>query len=1415
MATLLLEGPKTPQTAAVGTVSLVILCSPIRGADGAWRVLRSEVKIPETLAALLPPTLTLARIIVNGKVIASEETAIFPLLDGDEVLLIPQWGTGIEIATLLIYAAASIAVSIAATFLSYVLFPPQKPHNIQHRPEEPSFSFEGIRTAIGPGAPVPVIYGRQRVGGQLLSSAVDQVYTVLESPSTARRVRAIAAPATLSMLLAIGEGPVQALEPSGIQINGQPFANFPGVEVFTAMGTSPQIPLPYFGETSATFADGRAIPESLSSMIYTTTQPVQAFVLNIVFNSGLYAFNPKGEKVDNLVALRYRHRPVGGSFLDNWSAWEVVANRTSVVRFGIRCEGLAMAAYDIELQMTNVQSVTNAEWVPTLESVTEIQHSEFGYYDTALVGIRALATDTLQGALPNITIEVLGRTVRVGSFGAAPTWSDNPAWCTMDFMTNPRYGLGIPDSEIDLGAFQVWAAYCDQVIAGEKRHTLNYTLDRDVRAQQVLLEMMGGSRTLLMKSEGVWTPRPTRNDPPVQLISWANCRDVSITYIRDLDRVNVIEARFANEDEDFAQDVLTWPVIEAWPVEVHKTSLEMRGVTKPSRVMRAMQFELNRRQLENLRLELTCTLDALVLQPHDLFRFSHPLPGWGVSGRLLPGSTSTTLLLDTPATFSGLQSYIVYVRHEDGTTEVRPVSYPGDVSTQTITLLSALSQAPVPRTSLWAFGHLLPPVDTAVKVFRVVRMQRMSDTTIRLEAVVHNPSLYDEADAIPLPIITTLFNPLGAPPPLTSLMLTEVTRIQASGASLRVVNVSWDVAPLGAGFAPYGGALILRRTVMASGLAGSGVLGSAQAAEIRNVEDGSVNFAAVAQVTGHVLDLDDYTVTTGQTYIYRVVPMSHLGVPNNMGALEAIIHVSGPTTAGFFPGTVQNLRLRGQAPTETAFEGRDVHIEWDAVATSLLFTETFFVQEYVVEVWAPGQQYLLRRIIVAPASRNQGAQWTYTLEQNSEDQIRAGQPGARRDLSFHVWARTNTGRMSLDPAVLTVTNPPPDMSNILPATAALFVAALIAWDQFAEPRDFDHYQVYLDTTNPPLTVYQDIAIAFSGQGSSIRKIFPDNLVAGVTYYVSILPYDTFGPGISSQVASFVPSLIGAADLVVDTAIITVAAQIANAIIGDAHITNLAVNKLLAGALNVLVSIGVGATGGVFLDGPNRSISIYDTAGVRRVLFGRLGPAGAEFGQQMWNALGQLMWDVNTGAQSVGIVDGAITANKIAANAIVAGKIAANAITAGTIAADTITTGTLVVGSVTTPKIAPAAVSESTSYFSSAGVSGIVTETVCATLTFPALLVGDVVLLTFTGTASEASGPNRVRVLLRENNLTGTTVAGINEDTPGNAACISFQALYAVPSTLTNKTFVYTLERNIGTGTVAIGSIVVTAVRLQR
>jgi predicted phage tail protein len=1190
-----------PEAPALATVACLLVLSPLPGRDGRLRTRCEQFPAGDPLEAYLPEGEALARVCINGGIIAPEHYAHVIPRAGDEIWLWPAW-EGVEIWLPL----ASIALSLLLTTASHFLFRP-KPLLLPQQPQmtgetERTFSFEGIRTAIGPGGVVPVVYGRHRIGGQLLLATVDHVATVIDdgisSPGVAivavghgepsdivfvtapghgfatdqtiliegvqgktavnrqwtiavvdndtfvlkfswgvgfdqpylgggtarlqnvgaRSYQAVTNPPTLSLMMALCEGPIDAILTETIQINGQPLANFPGVQVYTGLGEANQPAIAEFGGARNTFSDGRELLVE-TPLTYTSNGILHAFTLNFTFAEGLYFLDAKGEKNSNAVTLRYRYALTGTGAWSAWSQFQVGADRTATVRIGVRREGLMLAQYDIQMEFVHVlnNDELRSRYRPSLESVTEHLPETYAYPHTVMLGLRAVATDALRGALPNITVEVRGRRVRVGTLAPVETWSDNPAWCMMDALTNTRYGRGVSDSEIDLTSFSVFAAYCAETIAGETRHTLNYVLDRETRAQQFFLETMGGARGLLLKSAGQWQARPTRPETPTCLLSWASVSNVRLTYLRDADNINVLEARFANEDQDYEQDVQTWPTIDQWPPEIHKQSLDLRGITKPSRVQRALQFELNRRRYENVQLEMDCSPEALPMQLHDLFRFAHPLPGWGVSGRIMPGSTNAILQVDEDCLIEFGLYYCVYVRHEDDTIEMRNIINIVVGSVRTLYLQTVLNQTPAPRTATWVFGRLAPDfvTDASTRTFRVTNLQRRSDTTVHVEAIIHNPAIYDEPTATPLPPITTLFNPLGPPPPLTILIATEATRVQASGASLRVVNLSWDVAELSSAYAPYAGATILRRTVLVSGTMGQAQAGAIAFGAISDPNDPNINYIQLTQVRGHVLDWDDYTVVSGATYQYRVIPVSSLGVPNNAGSREVLIHVAGPTTPGYYPGTVRNLRLKGQPVGATIWEGRDVHVEWDRVADSPLFSETFFVQEYIVQVWAPGQVYLLRSFSVPLQPVGQSAQFTYTRAQNEEDQIHAGFAGARRDLQIMVWARTNTGAESLVPAIIVVTNPPPDMSVIDLDITPLATSVAIKWNQWREPRDFERYELYLDVVDPPIAIYQSVSALTDTAG--IQGLTP-----GVTYYTYVLPYDTFGPGIPTFTESFVP-----------------------------------------------------------------------------------------------------------------------------------------------------------------------------------------------------------------------------------------------------------------------------------------------------
>ncbi len=61
--------------------------------------------------------------------------------------------------------------------------------------------------------------------------------------------------------------------------------------------------------------------------------------------------------------------------------------------------------------------------------------------------------DKWKNGVPSITFQVKGKKVPSTSDGTSLSYTDNPANCLLDYLTNTRYGKGIPVSQIDLPSF--------------------------------------------------------------------------------------------------------------------------------------------------------------------------------------------------------------------------------------------------------------------------------------------------------------------------------------------------------------------------------------------------------------------------------------------------------------------------------------------------------------------------------------------------------------------------------------------------------------------------------------------------------------------------------------------------------------------------------------------------------------------------------------------------------------------------------------------------------------------------------------------------------------------------------------------------------------------------------------------------
>ena len=305
--------------------------------------------------------------------------------------------------------------------------PPNTPTTSSDLNSSPTYGFSGITNSTRIGAPIPVVYGAHRVGGQLIGQFVQ---TMNDND-------------VIHLLLALSEGEISSV--NLIEINEQPLENYTGVTYQYKVGTNDQTAIGLFGDKSAVTI-GADAPLTTSFITYTTQgDNLNGCVVKLTFPGGLFRLDDNGGFLNASVSVEVDYKL---SSSGSWTTGPRVTysdNRRSVLRREIRVDSLAAGQYDIRVRRTSVES-TSSSRVDAVrrEAITELVNDGYTYPNTAVLAVQAMATNQLSGGLPRVTALVLG--VKVKQFGYALTysvdWTQSPAWIVFDMLTNERYGHG-------------------------------------------------------------------------------------------------------------------------------------------------------------------------------------------------------------------------------------------------------------------------------------------------------------------------------------------------------------------------------------------------------------------------------------------------------------------------------------------------------------------------------------------------------------------------------------------------------------------------------------------------------------------------------------------------------------------------------------------------------------------------------------------------------------------------------------------------------------------------------------------------------------------------------------------------------------------------------------------------------------
>ena len=601
------------------------------------------------------------------------------------------------------------------------------------------------------------------------------------------------------------EGPVDGLK--SVRINKTPVLDSDGnsmvhgVTVVYRVGEDEQTAMEGFEDSGAETLLNVEVKksESVTRTITTKTLDHLRFTFGV---QSLVSTSTKGDRNPTSVQMLIQFRRDG-----QWQVERditITGKTTTQFLASVVIDDLPPRPFEVRMLRLTDDSTTDLLQNKTMWSgYTEIIDVKQRYPNTAVIGVKV---DAEQFGSQQVTRNYLlrGRIVPVpsnydplkrtytglwdGTF--KPAWTDNPAWCVLDMLTHPRYGMGsrIGVADVDKWALYAIAQYCDQPVPDgfggtEPRITCNAYLTDQRKAWDVL-----GDFCSLMRCMPVWngsTLTFVQDRPADKVWTYTQSNVVmpadgapfiySFSALKE--RHNAVEVRYTDPNngwETSTELVENDAAIRRYGRNVLK--MDAFACTSRGQAHRAGLWAITTELLETQTVDFSVGAEGLRHVPGDIIEVcDSDYAGVTVGGRVLSvDSLTRTLMLDREVDIPAGSNVVLNLVGSDG----QPVTVA--VTAHPAPDCVTVRQLPdgVAEYSVW--GLKLP--DLRQRLFRCVAIRENDDGTYAITAVQHVPekaSIVDNGAMFdPLPD-TGITNTPPAVQHLTTEILAEDGQYQA------------------------------------------------------------------------------------------------------------------------------------------------------------------------------------------------------------------------------------------------------------------------------------------------------------------------------------------------------------------------------------------------------------------------------------------------------------------------------------------------------------------------------------------------------------------------------------------------------------------------------------------------------------
>ncbi|ENK0986716.1 host specificity protein J, partial [Salmonella enterica] len=566
----------------------------------------------------------------------------------------------------------------------------------------------------------------------------------------------------LAMIDAISEGPIKG-PVNGMQsilVNNTPLVdadgnyNIHGVTVVYRLGEHPQTALEGFEDSGAETLMGVELKHDNPITRTITSKEIDRLRFTFGVQS-LVESNDEGDQNESSVNMQIQFQING--------VWQLVKDiyihgkTTTQFLASVVVSNLPPRPFNMRMVRTTDDSTTSMLQNKTLwSSYTEIIDIKQTYPNTAVVGLQV---DAEQFGSQQVTVNyhLEGRTVLVpsnydpvsrtyaglwdGTF--KPAYTNNPAWCVLDLLTHPRYGMGqrIGISDVDKWALYAIAQYCDQMVPDgfggmEPRMRCNAWLTTQRKAHDVLADFCS-----VMRCMPVWNGQKmtfVQDRPADRAWTYTNSNVVGgqfkYSFSALKERHNAVEVRYVDPMNGWKTSTELVEDHEA-QVRYGRNVLKMDafGCTSRGQAHRMGLWAIQTELLETQTVDFSVGAEGLRHTVGDLFEIcDNDYAGASVSGRIVAVDVAArTLTLDREVEIPERGAATLSTVGSDGLPVIMKVMSHAEPDKITVDILPE----GIEPGGVW--GLKLPALRR--RLFRCVVIREGENSTYGITAVQHVP----------------------------------------------------------------------------------------------------------------------------------------------------------------------------------------------------------------------------------------------------------------------------------------------------------------------------------------------------------------------------------------------------------------------------------------------------------------------------------------------------------------------------------------------------------------------------------------------------------------------------------------------------------------------------------------------------